>query len=195
MNLIKSLKLIRAVEQEIFQKLHLLSLRYDWQKRGVEISPSVIIRNGKDSELSIGSGSIIGAYTILDLLIDPNASFPQRSILVIGSCVAINEFNNIRPSGAKIEIGDGCLISQYVSLIGSNHGISRSSTIQQQPWNLSKSGIKIGRDVWIAAHVVVLPGVTVGDGAILAAGAVVSKDVPEYAIAGGIPARIIGYRE
>jgi acetyltransferase-like isoleucine patch superfamily enzyme len=67
--------------------------------------------------------------------------------------------------------------------------------IQQQPWDLSKSGMKISRDVWIGTHFVVLPVVTMGDGAILAAAAVVSSDVQEYAIISGIPARINGYRE
>ena len=54
--------------------------------------------------------------------------------------------------------------------------------------------IIIGDDVWIGGHVIVLPGVHVGNGAILAAGAVVTKDVPEYAIVGGNPARVIKYR-
>lgn len=56
------------------------------------------------------------------------------------------------------------------------------------------SPIAIGNDVWIGARAIVLDGVTIGDGAIVAAGAVVTKDVPPYAIVGGVPARIIRYR-
>lgn len=52
----------------------------------------------------------------------------------------------------------------------------------------------IGNDVWIGANVVILPGVSIGDGAVLAAGAVVTKDVEEYAIVGGVPAKLIKYR-
>ena len=52
----------------------------------------------------------------------------------------------------------------------------------------------IGNDVWIGANVVILPGVTVGDGAILAAGAIVTKDVEPYAIVGGVPAKKLRYR-
>ena len=56
------------------------------------------------------------------------------------------------------------------------------------------SEVNIGNDVWIGARAIVLDGVTIGDGAIVAAGAVVTKDVPPYAVAGGVPARIIHYR-
>ena len=54
--------------------------------------------------------------------------------------------------------------------------------------------IKIGNDVWIGANAVILDGVAIGDGAIIGAGAVVNKDVPPYAIVGGVPAKIIRYR-
>ncbi|EPZ37468.1 transferase hexapeptide repeat containing protein [Anoxybacillus ayderensis] len=54
--------------------------------------------------------------------------------------------------------------------------------------------MSIGNDVWIGANSIVLDGVKIGDGAIVAAGAVVTKDVPDYAIVGGVPARVIRYR-
>lgn len=54
--------------------------------------------------------------------------------------------------------------------------------------------IKIGNDVWIGARAVILDGVTIGNGAIVGAGAVVTKDVPDYAVVGGVPARLIRYR-
>lgn len=54
--------------------------------------------------------------------------------------------------------------------------------------------ITIGNDVWIGARAIILPGVTIGDGAVVAAGAIVTKDIPPYAIVGGVPAKIIKYR-
>lgn len=52
----------------------------------------------------------------------------------------------------------------------------------------------VGNDVWIGCNVVILPGVTIGDGAIVAAGSIVTKDVPPYAIVAGTPARVLRYR-
>ena len=68
-----------------------------------------------------------------------------------------------------------------------NHPFDDSAIRDNRP-------VEIGNDVWIGASVIILPGVNVGDGAILAAGAVVTKHVPPYAIVGGVPARIIRYR-
>ena len=61
-------------------------------------------------------------------------------------------------------------------------------------FNESKGGVNIGNDCWIGQHVFIVGGVTIGDGAVVYAGAVVTKDVPPYAIVGGVPARIIRYR-
>lgn len=55
--------------------------------------------------------------------------------------------------------------------------------------------VRIGNDVWIAANAIILPRVAIGDGAVVGAGAVVTKDVPPMAIVGGVPARVIGFRK
>ena len=85
-----------------------------------------------------------------------------------------------------IYIGDGTLIGHNVVLATLNHAKSPSERSSMIP-----APIHIGKDVWIGSNATVLPGVTIGDGAIIAAGAVVTKNVPERTIVGGVPATVI----
>jgi acetyltransferase-like isoleucine patch superfamily enzyme len=168
--------------------------RQAWLAKGVSISPLAIITLGKDCCLEIGKGSMIGAYTIVDLANDPIAKAPAASVLKIGQRTAINEFNNIRAAGGEITIGNNCLISQFVSIIASNHSTARGTPMRDQPWAAIRNVVRVGDDVWVGAHVVVLPGVTIGTGSIVAAGAVVTSDIPAFAVAAGVPARVKKYR-
>lgn len=93
----------------------------------------------------------------------------------------------------KIEIGNDCLIAPFVYVVDSNHSISKKSYINQQP--NETAAIKIGNDVWIASNVTILKGVTIGDGAVVAANSVVNKSIPNQEIWGGSPAKKIGDRE
>ena len=119
----------------------------------------------------------------------------DNSYLIIGENTYIGEYNNIRAGGGSIEIGNNCSISQHVSIIASNHGISNKLMIKQQKWSINNNYIKIFDDVWIGANSVILPGVTISKGVVVGAGSVVTKDIPEYAIVVGNPAKIIKYRE
>jgi len=81
------------------------------------------------------------------------------------------------------------------------HPVNMVSTSPKIYRNIKSKDIKdvyfppiIGNDVWIGANAIILQGVTIGDGAVIAAGAVVTKDVPPYAIVGGVPAKVIKYR-
>ena len=87
----------------------------------------------------------------------------------------------------KIEIGRDCLIAPFVYLVDSDHQIEKSQLINQQK-NIT-APIVIGNDVWIGTGAKILKGVTVGDGAVIAAGALVKDDVAPYSIVGGIPAK------
>lgn len=94
---------------------------------------------------------------------------------------------------SRILIGDDVLFGPGVSLIASNHGLEKSGLVRLNPW--VDADIKIGKDVWLGANSIVLAGVEIGEGAILAAGAVVNKNVAPYSIVGGVPAKEIGKRE
>lgn len=92
----------------------------------------------------------------------------------------------------EVSIGRDCLIGEYVSIRDADHGIEPDRPIRTQP-HIS-APIEIGRDVWIARGSVILKGVRIGDGAVVAANSVVTKDAPSMAVVGGVPARVIKWR-
>lgn len=116
----------------------------------------------------------------------------KTSVIKIGSNTTIG-YHTFIFSSENITIGNNCLIAPFVYIVDSDHGILKSENINQQP-NLT-SPIVIGDDVWIGSGSKILKGVTINNGAVVAAGSVVNQDVPEYSIFGGIPAKEIGKRE
>jgi acetyltransferase-like isoleucine patch superfamily enzyme len=89
--------------------------------------------------------------------------------------------------GATVTVGEDTMMAGFCYIQSSGHGIRRSQTIKSQPHY--HETISIGRDCWLGAGATILPGVTLGDGTIIAARAVVTGDVPPYTIVGGIPAK------
>lgn len=100
---------------------------------------------------------------------------------------------NCRIAG-PLYIGSDVMMAPNVTIVTQNHKIS-DLTVPMRLQTAPKEKVTINDDVWIGANVIILPGVTVGKGSVLAAGAIVTKDVPEYAIVGGNPARVIKYRK
>jgi acetyltransferase-like isoleucine patch superfamily enzyme len=92
----------------------------------------------------------------------------------------------------RVVIGEEALLGPEVFLTASNYGIEPGRAPMHQ--RTVEADVVIGKGVWLGARVMVLAGVTVGDGAIVGAGAVVTKDLPPNCIAGGIPARVLGWR-
>jgi len=92
----------------------------------------------------------------------------------------------------QVEIGDNVMTGPQLFIITSTHGTDPSTPMIQQPMKFAP--VKIGNDVWIGARVTILPGVSIGDGAIVGACAVVIRDVEAYSIVGGVPAKKIGAR-
>lgn len=115
----------------------------------------------------------------------------QESVITIGERTTVGFYTLIYAT-SEITIGQDCMIAPFVYIVDSDHGIHRDFLMNRQA-NTS-APILIGRDVWIGAHSVILKGVQVQDGAVVAAGSVVREDVPSYAIVGGVPAKIIGER-
>lgn len=92
-----------------------------------------------------------------------------------------------------VEIGEQTLVSMHCAILSSNHGVPPMGRLIRDTADELRP-TKIGRDVWIGANAVVLGGVTIGDGAVIAAGAVVNRDVEAGVVVGGVPARLIKRR-
>lgn len=110
----------------------------------------------------------------------------------LGDRVEINNFSIVNGTGG-VDVGADTLIGPGVRIISYQHRHARDTTIRAQP--VDARPIHIGCDVWLGANAVILAGVTIGDGAVVAAGAVVREDVPAYAIVAGVPARVKKSRE
>ena len=111
--------------------------------------------------------------------------------IIIGNNVFIGcgcEFN-IRQ---EITVGDDCLIGSGCRFIDHDHGIKPGILMREQEG--TERPIAIGSDVWLGVNVIVLKGVEIGAGAIVAAGAIVTKSIPAYEIWGGVPAKKMGVR-
>lgn len=144
-------------------------------------------------DVQIGAGVFISDWCLIGICNRDKRI--RNSQLIIGEGTFIGEYNNIRATGGKIVIGKYCNISQHCSLIASNHLIKKGMYISHQSWNEDRTGVIIGDDVWIGANSVILPGVTIENGAVVGAGSVVTKNVPSNAIVAGNPAKIIKWRE
>jgi acetyltransferase-like isoleucine patch superfamily enzyme len=128
--------------------------------------------------LVVGDGSWIAGHALV------------RGDVEIGADTTVNPYACI---SGKVRCGNGVRIASLASIIGFNHNFADPDRpIHQQ--GVSSAGIVIGDDVWIGANAVVLDGVEICRGAIVAAGAVVSRDVAPNAIVGGVPARVIRWR-
>lgn len=102
----------------------------------------------------------------------------------VGKNVFVNSGCCFQDQGG-ITIGDGCLIGHQVVFATINHDFA-----PQSRGNMRLAPIVLGKNVWVGAHATILPGVTVGDGAVVAAGAVVTKNVPSNTLVAGVPAKI-----
>jgi|AZIG01.1.fsa_nt_gi acetyltransferase-like isoleucine patch superfamily enzyme len=112
--------------------------------------------------------------------------------LFIGDATSINE-NTIIACTQYVEIGSNCMFAPRCYVLDVDHKFSDASIpINQQGYE--QSPVKIGDDVWFGTGVVVVKGVTIGNGCVIAANSVVTEDIPAYSIAAGSPARVLRSR-
>ena len=111
----------------------------------------------------------------------------------IGDNSNLGDYNFVGAAGG-VRIGSHVLIGQGVRFHSENHRFDRTD-IPIKAQGVTHQGIVVEDDVWLGSGVIVLDGVTIGRGAVVAAGSVVTKDVPPFAVVGGVPARVIKFRE
>lgn len=112
--------------------------------------------------------------------------------LNLGNEVSINARAVLDGGRGGIRIGDGTRIASGATLYAFDHGLAPDHRIMDQP--VTSEGIELGCDVWVGAQAGITDGVRIGDHAVVAMGAVVTRDVPPWALVAGVPARIIGDR-
>ncbi|MBQ3784445.1 MAG: acyltransferase [Lachnospiraceae bacterium] len=151
------------------------------------------LQGGGQKNISIGDyttiqgSSILGCWTKYGEQEFPNAS------ITIGNHCSIGEYNHITACN-KITIGDGLLTGRYVIISDNSHGglSEEEADIAPSKRDLkSKGEVVIGNNVWLGDKVAVLSGVHIGNNVIVAANAVVTKDVPDNSVVAGVPGRVV----
>lgn len=123
-----------------------------------------------------------------------NPSVSSTNKLVVGDNVWIGDNFYARAEGG-ITIGSGTIISRNVEIWTSNHNYDADDlTMVPYDKRMICKPVVIGENVWIGTRVILIPGVSIGEGAVIGAGSVVTKDVPPCAVVGGNPAKILKYR-
>ena len=156
--------------------------------QGVFIDDHVTLFAHRDGGgIRIGDHSSVQRFTILETI--------RGGQITIGQHTHIQAGCNLTAALGNIHIGNHVQLAPRCALYPYQHGISDLTIpIAQQPIT-SRGDIIIEDDVWLGVGVIVMDGVTIGRGAVIGAGAVVTHDIPPLAIAVGIPARVIAYRD
>lgn len=147
---------------------------------GSFVAPQAQIFAEPGRTIRIGDGVAIAAEAFL------------HGPLTLADGVSINARVTMDGGSAGIRVGEGTRIASGAALYAFDHGLAPERPIRSQP--VRSLGIDIGADVWIGARAGVTDGVRVGDHAVVAMGAVVTRNVPEWAVVAGVPARPIGDR-
>lgn len=167
--------------------------------RGVTLTASAVSRNTRIFSGSVVAGSVIGesvmvheGCTIL------SAKIGRRSYVAAKSFIHNTVIGNFCSIGPEIRTGLGKhpsrdFVSTHPAFYSKKNAGCLDSFVEKDLYEETEKTY-IGNDVWIGARVTVLDGIRIGNGAIVGAGAVVHRDVPDYAIVGGVPAKLIRYR-
>jgi acetyltransferase-like isoleucine patch superfamily enzyme len=151
--------------------------------RGVFIPRTVEIRGNDDGSIIIGDNVTIDTGARLHVA--------NRATLKVGDRVGIGPYN-ILNAFDDLSIGDDTMFGPFVNINCADHGVELGTPMREQYGTYGP--VVIGNDCWLGSRAVVLRGITIGDGAVIGAGSVVTCDVPEYTIAAGVPCAVLRER-
>lgn len=175
--------------------------------KGTKIGNIKVFRNAVVNNSIIGDGCSIGDDTTIERCTLENYVVVNRRSYINDSIIGKNTYTGINSTINFTHIGKFCSLGRNIDIGGFNHDYHKVTTMLDFRYRQAKNGsgkipqiichedyCEIGSDVWIGAGAQVLHKVKVGNGAVIGGGAVVTKDVPAYAVVVGVPARVIGYR-
>ncbi|MEN2785587.1 acyltransferase [Sphingomonas qilianensis] len=158
---------------------HRFDIRID---ESAKVSSSARFFAGGKGRIRIGARCEIGAGAVLNC---------HGGSIEMGDDSTVNELAVLYGHGG-LRIGSGVRIAAHTVIVPANHGIARDQPVFRQPQ--TKIGIVIEDDVWIGAGVRILDGVTIAQGSVVGAGAVLTRSTEPYSINVGVPARRVGFR-
>ena len=158
--------------------VRLLAPLYQHRGKGSKIYHSVRMDTPPYRRFSLGQKSVVESYSCINNAVGD---------VVIGDHTRIGLHNTII---GPVTIGSHVNLAQGITVTGLNHNFeSTDKRIDEQ--GVSTLQVTIGDDIWIGANAAIMPGVTIGTHSVVAAGAVVTKDVPPHSLGAGVPAKII----
>ena len=158
--------------------IRLLAPLHQHRGRGSKIYWSVRMDTPPYRKFSLGTKSVIESYCCINNAVGD---------VLIGNHTRIGIHNTII---GPVTIGNHVNLAQGITVTALNHNFI-DTTLRIDEQGISTNPVVIGDDVWIGANAVILPGVTIGRHVVVAAGAVVTKDVPDNCVVGGIPAKVL----
>lgn len=179
----------------IKQSLYSFFISHVLKKAGKDIIVGLGTRFNAPQYVVVGDNVKIGRDCVIECwsYYHGGSTFLYEPLLQIGNNSAIGDRSHISCI-RRLVIGNSVLMGREIFITDNNHGSTSRSELDSPPYDrpLTSAGEVIIKDnVWIGDKVSIMPNVTIGKGAVIAANAVVTKDVPDYAVVGGVPAKII----
>lgn len=174
----------RHVKRQAIRRI--LSLRIQARHPSPNSDSTAIWDCGCDDIDAIDIGRSVSVLAFVETSVHKrNRYTPYESRLILGDGATLAVGANVRAAGGVISIGARSGIGQYSVLLAANHAVKLGVNYFNTPYDESRSGLTIGTNVWVGPQCAILPGVIIGDGALIAAGSLVNRRGPENQVWAG----------